>query len=291
MGWGRMTSSDWDGYTTAHVAGKTTAQVFTSSSMEAEFDPARIQFRESVDSPDNPRSTPVILGCDVTGSMGMIADRMIRDGLNEIAQGIYDQVPITDPHIAVMAIGDANYDSAPLQVTQFEADIRIADQTRRLWLERGGGINRGETYALAHVFAARKTLADAFTKRRKKGHLITIGDEPALGVTREQCQRFLGIDVGRDLTAAECATLAREHYHVYHIVLKNEGYAVRGLQDVLKSWANVVPGNLVELSDIGRLPETVLDIIKSAEAGTSPASSAVAVAQGRSTAGAVRLQD
>ena len=36
--------------------------------------------------------------------------------------------PVADPHMMIMGVGDAWCDRAPLQVTQFEPDIRIAEQ-------------------------------------------------------------------------------------------------------------------------------------------------------------------
>jgi hypothetical protein len=277
MGGGRWTATDWNTYSSAKVAGKTTAQVFTSTGMKPEFDPANVQFRESRDSADNPKSRPIILGCDVTGSMGMVAETLIRGGINDLATDIQAEKEIGDPHVMVMAIGDANSDKAPLQVTQFEADIRIADQTIQLWIEKGGGINSGESYPLAYLFAAKKIVADAF-KRGQKGFLFTIGDEPPVGVTVKQAKDFLGIDIATDLSAAECAVLALEHFEVFHVVLVNEGYsAAGGREAVLRAWEEVLPQRLILLEDITKLSEAVVAAIRIAD-GKSKAAASTSVA-------------
>ncbi|MCZ7861544.1 hypothetical protein O9X98_09040 [Agrobacterium salinitolerans] len=276
MGGGRWTATDWNTYSTAKVAGKTTAQVFTSTNMKTEFDPAVIQFRESRDSADNPRSRPIILGCDVTGSMGMVADTLIRGGINDLATDIQAEKEIGDPHVMVMAIGDAYSDKAPLQVTQFEADIRIADQTSQLWIEKGGGINGGESYPLAYLFAAKKIVADAF-KRGQKGFLFTIGDEPPVGVTAKQAKDFLGIDIPSDLSAAECAALALDRFETFHVILVNEGYsAAGGREAVLRAWEKVLPQRLIILEDITKLSEAVVAAIRIAD-GQSKASASTSV--------------
>src|SRR5262249_27189007 len=147
-------------------------EVFGARRLDPNFDPARIRTRESRDSADNPQSTPIILASDVTGSMGFIAHELMQNGLNTLATEIYERRPVTDPHVMVMAVGDARVDAAPLQVTQFEADIRIADQVRRLWLEGGGGGNGGESYSAAHAFAGLRTDVDCMRQRGKKGYLF-----------------------------------------------------------------------------------------------------------------------
>ncbi len=141
MGYSRMNSQDWATYNSTHTAGKSRAQVFTSTAMKDAYNPALIAVRESRDSAINPNSSNILLGCDVTGSMGLIAEQLMRTDLIKIAEGIYDRKPMPDPHIGVLAIGDAYTDRAPLQATQFEASIALADQMRELWLEGNGGFS------------------------------------------------------------------------------------------------------------------------------------------------------
>ena len=258
-----MNSQDWDDYNTTHTSGRSRAQVFASHSMQDAYDPSKILVRESRDSSDNPRSTPILLGCDVTGSMGMVAERLMRTDLIKIAEEIYARKPITDPHIAVMAIGDDRTDSAPLQVTQFEADIKLADQMRELWLEGNGGGNGGESYALAHLFAATKTVSDSMEKRGEKGVLVTIGDEPVhLSMSGSNIARVMGSQFSADMTARQCVDLASQSYEVFHIVLANEGYAQHGLRDVMETWDQILPQKVVKLTDVSLLAETVVSILQ-----------------------------
>lgn len=263
MGNGRWDPTDWDTYARASVRGKSQTQVFTARGLDERFDPAKIIRRESRDSADNPRATPIMLMSDVTGSMGMIAHQLMQDGLNTIATEIYDRKPVTDPHILVGAVGDAWTDRAPLQVTQFEADIRLADQVRSLWIEGSGGGNNAESYGAAHLFAALKVSADAFTKRGEKGLLFTVGDEPVHdGMTREQIRRVFGLDVEADLSAMDILAMAQRNWDVFHIVLANEGYARHGLDRVLSSWKPLLPERTILLEDVGNLAETVVSLIQ-----------------------------
>ncbi len=286
MGSGRWDSSAWDGYATSTVRGKTTAQVFTSTTMKADYNPAQISFRESRDSTDNPEATPIFIASDVTGSMGMIADALMRDGLNTLAKEIYDRKPVTDPHIMVGAVGDAVYDTSPLQVTQFEADIRLADQVKALYLEHGGGPNRGESYLLPHLFAAEKIRADAWEKRKRKGYLFTIGDEPFLdGVTKEQAAKFLGIQLQKDLTAKECVFLCSEKFEVFHVVIGEKARNRPDFSTQMREWKDLLPQRVIVLDDYTKLAETIVSIIqvnegvaKSTVASSWDGSTAVVVA-------------
>lgn len=269
MGAGRWDRDAWADYAQRNVHGRRREDVFTSRRMDAEFDPARIGMRESRDSEDNPLSTPIILAADVTGSMGMIAHELMGQGLNTLATEIYERRPVSDPHVMVMAVGDAKTDAAPLQATQFEADIRIADQVRRLWLEGNGGGNGGESYSAAHAFAAMRTDTDSLRHRGKKGYLFTIGDEPIHdGLTRGEMSRIFGGQAERGLSARECLRLAQEGYEVFHVVVM-EGYAATGLDHVLRTWKPLLPERILMLDDHRRLAEVVVSAIQVAE-GADP---------------------
>ena len=265
MGNSRWSPDDWDKYATKKVRGKSRAEVFTSRSIKDAYNPAKIKVRESCDSVKNPNATPIIIGSDVTGSMGQIADKLMQDGLNTLCEEIYTREPVPDPHIMCMAIGDAVYDKAPLQVTQFEADICLADQVRDLWIEGCGGANDGESYSGAHLFAAMKTNIDAAKKRNAKGYLFTIGDEPNLnGYTRDQANRFLGISLEADVSAEAALALAQRNWEVFHVALVNEGYCKRsgGLGRVLHSWQALLPERTIQLDDVNDLAETIVSVIQ-----------------------------
>jgi hypothetical protein len=262
MGSGSWTSSSWTRYAATSVKGRSRREIFGSAGMKPAYDPKRIARRESCDSADNPNSTPVIIGVDVTGSMGSLAEELIVGGLHTTFTELLDRRPIPDPHVMAMAIGDACCDRAPLQVTQFEADIRIAEQLTELWLEGGGGGNRGESYSLAHAFAGLKTVHDAFSKRGRKGFLFTVGDEPNLdGVSRDQLRDVLGIDAQADLSAADCVDLASRSYEVFHSIVGGS-YAARDLAGVRATWDPILPERVLHLRDPGKLSQTIVSTIE-----------------------------
>jgi len=262
MGMGRFNTADWTRYNHEHVDGRSRAEIFGATGMDPRYDPAVFAMRESRDSDINPHTTPIILASDVTGSMGMIAHELMRSGLITLTSEIYERKPVPDPHIMVAAVGDANTDRAPLQATQFEADISLANQIRGLWLEGGGGGNHGESYSAAHLLAALKTSTDCFERRGRKGYLFTIGDEPVHnGLAQYQIARIFGIEAPRGLNVRQCLQAAQRTYEVFHIVIR-EGYAAAGLDAVLRSWKPLLPERALILDDYTRIAELVVSTIE-----------------------------
>ena len=266
MGHGRWNAGAWAKYAATHTSGKSAQEIFNAHKMKAAFDPAQIGLRESRDSAENPASTAIILASDVTGSMGQIAEVMIRSGLDTTMREIYDRVPVTDPHVMVMAVGDAECDSAPLQATQFEADIRLAEQLKDLWIEGGGGGNGGESYHLAWYFAAMKTSIDCFAQRRKKGYLFTIGDEPILpGIGRKELRRVFGDGAEADLSSADLLAMASRSYEVFHIALTKVGFARRGMPAVLSTWKPLLGERVLQCDNHTKIAEVIVSAIQVVE--------------------------
>ncbi|RLD75082.1 MAG: hypothetical protein DRJ15_17495, partial [Bacteroidetes bacterium] len=79
MGYVRWDAGDWDKYSTVTSA-RTEKENFTSRTLNADMNPKDV-VRESRDSDLNPQSTAIMVGCDVTGSMGMIANKLVSEGL------------------------------------------------------------------------------------------------------------------------------------------------------------------------------------------------------------------
>lgn len=275
MGSGRWDPGDWKGYTTSRSYDKKTTSgasgIYSGAGMDPLLDPKGVKIRESRDSADNPRSTPIIVGLDVTGSMGMIADVMARKGLNTLLTSVYDRKPVTDPHVMVMGIGDVNHgvrdfklgDKAPLQVTQFEADIRLAEQLEKLFLEHGGGGNLSESYALAWYFAAHHTAIDSFEKRGIKGYLFTIGDEhPTELLTAGDIERVLGYKPQSDVDLDALLTLASRQWEIFHVIVA-EGSCARTMEtSVRQKWTDLIGQQALWLSDHTMLAELITSVIQ-----------------------------
>ncbi len=273
MGSGRFDPSDWKSYTTTRgYTTKSTSGIFSKRELAASLDPKGVKAREALDSVDNPASTPIILALDVTGSMGMIADVIAREGLPKLMTELIDRRPVTDPAIAFMGIGDVESDQAPLQVSQFESDIRVAKQLEELFLEHGGGGNNFESYILAWYFAAMHTKTDSFLKRNKKGYLFTFGDElPTEVIRKSSIEHFLGDSPQTDYNAADLFRLASREWEIFHVIVEEGNFASSNPDRVINAWQKLLGQRAIPLSDHKKLAEVVVSAIQVNE-GVDPAS-------------------
>jgi len=263
MGGGSWSSASWNTYASVNVTGKSTQQIFTSRGIDPLLDPKGVETRESRDSIDNPESTALAVFVDVTGSMGMLSEAMVRSGCNTLATEIHSRKPITCPHIMFGAIGDVNGDTAPLQVSQYEADLRIVDQLTKVYLEGGGLGNGMESYSFPWYFAALHTSLDCFEKRNKKGYLFTIGDDgPEMKLRAAHIEKYLGYNPEKDFTAEELLVMVSRKYEVFHLIIKEGGtYSSK----VEKQWKDLLGERAIVLLDHTKMAEVIVSLIQSIE--------------------------
>jgi hypothetical protein len=262
MGNARWDSNDWTSYSKT-TSSKKIDDIFTKSSIVDELNPYGVAMRESRDSALNPASTAIIVGLDVTGSMGKIADVMAKEGLGVMVEEILARKPVTDPHIMLAGVGDAYSDRSPLQITQFEADLTIAKQLEQIWLEKGGGGNHFESYNLPWYFAAKHTSIDCFEKRGKKGYLFTVGDEEApKELLKSHISKIFGDSVERDYSTEELLNMVSKMYHVFHIIVEEGSHASMYMGDVLSSWTELLGQRVLRLADHTKLAEVVVSAIE-----------------------------
>ena len=254
MGRGSYTAADWAKLKESRRIDKASVnEIFKAERMDDRFNPLYIDKREARDSEDHPNSTPIAIGVDVTGSMGYLSNEIIKNSLNELMKKLYSTNLVEDPQLMFAAIGDAVEDDAPLQVTQYESDIRIAEQLMDLWIEGAGG-DSPEDYQLLWYFVSRHTEIDSFSKRQKKGFCFTIGDAPFhQGLWAKDIKRIFGDDT-KDIGTKKLAEEASEKYELFHIDL-NCGY---------ESAAHYIPGHVICLNsnDVKYLPEVIVAAIQ-----------------------------
>ena len=262
MGCGSYTAHDWDKLKASRgiTNNSNERELFTNRRFLDKFNPKFINVRESRDNDEHPNSTPIAIGLDVTGSMGYLPAEIIKNGLNELMKKLYASQVIPDPQLMFAACGDY-LDDAPLQVTQYESDIRIAEQLMELYLEGGGWGNGGEDYQLFWYFLGKHTDIDSMKKRNKKGYAFTIGDEPVHDEIYKDTFKKVFNEKRGDMATAEAQAICEEKYNLFHINIDNGWYGKN----------NVIPDKTIQINrhEVTYLPEIIITVICKIE-GVNP---------------------
>lgn len=229
--------------------------VYKATSLDPALDP-RDAFRECRDTEEHPNTVPVILALDVTGSMGSAALAVARE-LNSVMLELYEKIP--DVEFCIMALGDTHYDKYPIQMSQFESDIRVAENLDKVVFEGGGGCNSWESYTAAWYMAANRTDLDCW-KRGKKGILITMGDEP---INPYLDKKELSVVLG-DIQATDSELLTKdlykqvsERYDVHHICVDHRCISGCGYEH----WESALPQGHVHRSSVDEIKKSIIGII------------------------------
>ena len=230
------------------IAGNLSNQeMFGARTLDPMLDPKDVM-RECCDTEEHPETIPVILALDVTGSMGQAAVEVAKQ-LNIIMTKLYEKVK--DVEFMVMGIGDFAYDRYPLQVSQFESDIRIAEQLDKIYFEFGGGGNAYESYTAAWYFGLNHVKLDAW-ERDRKGIIITMGDEgvnPYLSA--ERIYDITGREIDEDVETEALFESAQEKYELYHLFVNHRIYVNNG--SFIKTWEKIMDKDhfkVVRLKDL-----------------------------------------
>ena len=263
MGRGSYRATDWIALRSSRkLSGDSTAvQIFDSKAASTSVRSHLIKTRESRDNPDSPESTPVIIGFDVTASMGYLAKEIATNSLNNMITTILNNRGVKDPQVLCAAIGDVKSDNYPLQVTQFESDIRMVRQLMTLCLEGGGGGNEGESYNLLWYFASRHTSTDCYEKRHEKGILFTIGDDKChADLSRNEITKAFGDYVPYTVSNEELIREVSPKYDVFHLYIENDTVSDR---EVFRYWNELLPGRSAPINkkDISHLSDLIVAIM------------------------------
>lgn len=234
---------------------------FKSRMLVTDLDPKNV-IRECVDSTEHPNTKPVILALDVTGSMGRAAMEVAKQ-INVVMTKLYENV--TDVEFLVMGIGDLAYDCAPIQASQFESDIRIAEQLDKIYFEGGGGGNSYESYTAAWYFGLNHTKLDCW-KRGQKGVIITMGDEPMNPyLPKKALSAVTGDDLQSDVETAQLYADASEKFDIYHLYVKH-GYG-RYQEDVHKTFGQFLDEKHLKDTSVDKIADDIIEIVTNAFSG------------------------
>lgn len=275
MGGGHWTSTSYNSYTSSTrgvsadafaTASYTAQEVYKSHKLDKLLNPKNIN-RLCRDNEEHPYTMPVILALDVTGSMGDASVRVAQK-LNEIMTELYADDSIRDIEFCVMGIGDLAYDDAPIQMSQFESDVRIAEQLDKIYFESGGGGNHYESYSAAWYMGVNHCTLDCW-KRGKKGIIITLGDElPNPYLPERYLESVTGDTLQGDVDSKELLKEAKEKFDIFHIAVDDhntsyEWYSTK--YDLDKEWERFIGKENYFIANLDNLANTIIHIIKSCQ--------------------------
>lgn len=231
-----------------------------------------IKVREARDSDAHPKSRPIAVFFDVTGSMHSIP-RVLQEKLPKLMSLLLRKGYVDDPAILFGAIGDARVgDKAPLQVGQFESGIEMDDNLEHFYLEGGGGGNNmHESYELAMYFMARHVQTDSWEKRTTPGYLFIIGDEmPLPEVTKADVQKVIGAGIEANIKTEDILAEVQERWEVFFIDVESNAYGSNRAK-VTKRWKELLPERVISIAgdDAGLICETIAAAIGACEGITT----------------------
>lgn len=190
--------------------------------------------------------SPVIIACDVTGSMGTWP------------QEIFAKLPVldlegkcylgADMEIAFMAVGDSYSDKYPLQVQEFCKGQGLVDALKGLIIEGGGGGTSHESYEMAAIYATH----NVDMPNAVKPIMIFICDEqPYETVSTSQVKNDAKVGGVQTLTRKEIFDALKQKYEVFSIW---KWYS----EETREVWKELLGADHVaELSD----PKRVIDVM------------------------------
>ena len=265
MGAGSFTTTSYCAYSKSlgrdydYSTGRVTGQTFVSRRLDESLDPQKFSIRECVNSDEHPNTIPVILALDVTGSMGEACSETAA-ALGVIMTNLYKK--FKDIEFCVMGIGDLAYDNAPIQMSQFESDVRIAEALDKIYMEHGGGGNSYESYTAAWYMGLKHTKLDCFDKQGRKAIIITMGDEPLNPyLPFRELNESINVTEQANIETPELYRQASEKFDIFHIAVDSPSDCYRSYaKEIEKSFGQIL-GNRLKVAKIDELAQTIEDCI------------------------------
>ena len=208
-------------------------------------------------------SSPLVIVCDVTGSMGEWPTTIFSKlgYLNNEGKTYLGN----DMEISFAAIGDAYSDKYALQGRPFAKGTDLAIRLKELVIEGGGGPDIYETYELAALYYARNV---ATPKAIRKPVIIFIGDEnPYDSISASHAKNLAYVDLqGKSLSLAEVFNELKAKYSVFMIRKpygSNRTNEMSSIDSrVHKKWAELLgEDNVKILPDAGRVVDVIFGIL------------------------------
>lgn len=248
---------DYDG-SVKYKRGTTSQDIYRTTKINEALDPMNV-IRECVDTDEHPNTIPVIIALDVTGSMGEAAVEVSKK-IGTLMEDLFKR--FKDIEVMIMGIGDLAYDKSPIQISQFESDIRIAEQLDKLYFEYGGGANSYESYTAAWYMGSRHTKLDCWN-RGKKGVIITLGDEAINPYLPSfELKEATGDDMQDSINTDTLYEEAKEKFDIYHILVNHSYSSENRNERNISEWKEKIGENNVVISTVNGITQNITNFIE-----------------------------
>ena len=255
------------GRTYSADTGRISGQTYESKKLDESLNPSKFTLRECANNDEHPNTIPVILALDVTGSMGEACSETAA-ALGVIMTKLYEK--FKDIEFCVMGIGDLAYDVAPIQMSQFESDVRIAEALDKVYMEHGGGSNAYESYTAAWYMGLHHTKLDCFDQQGRKGIIITMGDEPLNPyLPYEKLSKALGRTIQGDVDTKELYEEASKKFDIFHIAVDSPHDCYSGYAKQIEKTFGKLLGDNYKVSTINALANVIEECISQSIEGTN----------------------
>ena len=197
--------------------------------------------------------SPLVIACDVTGSMG------------QWPAVIFSKLPYLEiegkeylgknMEISFAAIGDAPMgDTYPLQVRQFSKGTDLAAQLQGLIIEGKGGGDKCESYELAALYYSR----NAKLINANKPIFIFIGDEGLHAYVERHHGKACNIEFGQGEPRLDTTAIFAELTRKFAVYVIRKPYEPSHEPSIQKQWVELIgEEHVVHLPG----PERVIDVI------------------------------
>ncbi len=221
----------------------TASKAMGSTSMDSALSPSGRTLETDSES-------PVVLATDVTGSMGDWP-KIIYDKMPMFYGQLMLQNYLKNPAVSFAAIGDANSDSAPLQVCDFDRGTTLDDWLKKIYIEGGGGGGGRESYEVAADFYGSDSVK---IPKAATPFFFFTGDEGFYPETPATvANKVLGPRWGKIDAAAAFRALRKK----FEVFLIHKDYGSSDAQ-VVAQWGSVIDRErILVLED----PKSIVDVI------------------------------
>lgn len=226
------------------------------------LDPTKMKnsVRESCFAPGCDSLTPIVVGLDCTGSMGVVPG-VVQKQLPDLIDTIVEQGVTEHPNLMFIGFDDEHsVKNACFQMSQFEiSSDKVLESLNELIIPMQGGANRSESYHLFFYALANHTKLESFDEYGEKAFAFLICDESPffnMNYKKEGTRINIAESVFGDIIQSEVSMLdsikkTAERYEIFIIRPKHTSNGSD--KSITKEWQDI-------MTEAGVSPQHVLEV-------------------------------